>query len=185
MITLLRPAGGDHLTPADYRDIFDELRAGRTLRALVEAAGAPEGRIAYWSRYGRDLAMTPDLQARNELRRLVGLPELLPAAGDILAGAIAPDAAVYLAGPANGPAGRALLINQHAGDVAITWPANGEPSINTRRALSSTRPRRKTVNLTPATHARLLSQARAAGVTVQAFIERLLQHHEEQPHDLD
>ena len=39
----LRPAGSDDLTPADYRDIFTELRANRSLRRLVEAAGAAEG----------------------------------------------------------------------------------------------------------------------------------------------
>ena len=50
----LRPAGSDNLTPADYRDIFTELRAARSLRRLVEAAGAAEGRIAYWSRYERN-----------------------------------------------------------------------------------------------------------------------------------
>lgn len=39
-IITLRQPGSDNLTPADYREIFDELRANRSLRALVETAGA-------------------------------------------------------------------------------------------------------------------------------------------------
>ena len=176
MITLLRPAGRDDLTAADYRDIFDELRATRSLRALVEAAGAQEGRIAYWSRYGRDAGSVPDLQARNELRALVGLPELLPTADQVVQAAIDPAAAVFLAGQPNGPAGRALLISAHAGDLTIRWPAAGEPRLQAtgQRQPAARRAPRKTVNLSPATHGRLASGASAAGLTIEAFVQRLL-----------
>ena len=109
----LRPAGSDDLAPADYRDIFSELRANRSLRRLVEAAGAAEGRIAYWSRYGNDPAAEPDLAGKNELRRLVGLPELDPPAGAVVAAAADPAAAVWQVG--DGPADRVILL-------AEPWP---------------------------------------------------------------
>lgn len=104
----LRPAGSDDLTPADYRDIYTELRANRPLRALVHAAGAAEGRIAYWSRYGNDPAAVPDLAGKNELRRLVGLPELDPPAGAVAAVHVDPAAAVWQVG--DGPADRVILL---------------------------------------------------------------------------
>lgn len=107
-IITLRQPGSDNLTPADYREIFDELRANRSLRALVETAGAAESRIAYWSRYQRKPAAVPDLAGRNELRRLVGLPELEPVAGDVVVTAADPAAAVWQVG--DGPADRVILL---------------------------------------------------------------------------
>ena len=112
----LRPAGCDGLTPADYRDIFTELRAARSLRRLVEAAGAAEGRIAYWSRYERNPEAVPDLEGRNELRRLVGLPELDPPAGQVAAVHADPAAAVWQVG--DGPADRVILL-AHPGPVTL------------------------------------------------------------------
>jgi len=116
MTTQLRPAGSDTLTAADYREIFEELRAARTLRALVEAAGAAEGRIAYWSRYGRNPDAAPDLEGRNELRRLVGLPELDPPAGAVVGAAADPAAAVWQVG--DGLADRVILVAE-PGPVTI------------------------------------------------------------------
>ena len=112
----LRPAGSDDLTPADYRDIYTELRANRPLRALVHAAGAAEGRIAYWSRYGNDPEAVPDLAGKNELRRLVGLPELDPPAGQVAADHADPAAAVWQVG--DGPADRVILL-AHPGPVTL------------------------------------------------------------------
>ena len=112
----LRPVGADDLTPVDYRDIFTELRAARSLRRLVEAAGASEGRIAYWSRYGNDPAAVPDLAGKNELRRLVGLPELDPPAGQVAAAHVDPAAAVWQVG--DGPADRVILL-AHPGPVTL------------------------------------------------------------------
>jgi hypothetical protein len=117
MTYTLRPAGSDNLTAADYREIFEELRAARTLRALVEAAGAPEGRIAYWSRYQRNPDAVADLDGKNELRRLVGLPELDPPAGAVVTATADPAAAVWQVGD-TGPADRVILLAQ-AGPLTI------------------------------------------------------------------
>lgn len=116
----LRPAGSDDLTPADYRDIYTELRANRPLRALVHAAGAAEGRIAYWSRYGNDPEAVPDLAGKNELRRLVGLPELDPPAGAVVADHADPAAAVWQVG--DGHADRVILLAQPG---PVTLHVNG------------------------------------------------------------
>ena len=116
----LRPAGSDDLAAADYRDIFEELRQHRSLRALVEAAGAAEGRIAYWSRYQRNPSAVPDFDGKNELRRLVGLPQLDPPAGVVVAAAADPAAAVWQVG--DGLADRVILLAQPG---PITLHVNG------------------------------------------------------------
>jgi hypothetical protein len=118
----LRQAGADSLTTADYRDIFEELRSNRSLRELVSEAGSPEGRIAYWSRYGRGVGAAPDLDGRNELRRLVGLPELAPPAGDVVAAAIDPAAVVWQVG--DGQADRVVLLAT-PGPLTIHVNGNG------------------------------------------------------------
>jgi len=118
----LRRAGSDDLTAADYRDIFEELRSGRSLRELVSEAGAAQGRIAYWSRYQRNPDAVPDLDGRNELRRLVGLPELAPPAGDVVTAAVDPAAAVWQVGA--GAADRVVLLAT-PGPLTIHVNGNG------------------------------------------------------------
>ncbi len=128
-IITLRQPGSDNLTPADYREIFDELRANRSLRALVETAGAAESRIAYWSRYQRNPDAVPDLDGRNELRRLVGLPELAPPAGDVVTAAVDPAAAVWQVGA--GAADRVVLLAT-PGPLTIHVNGNGPQVVDSR-----------------------------------------------------
>jgi len=135
MTTQLRPAGSDTLTAADYREIFEELRAARTLRALVEAAGAPEGRIAYWSRYQRNPDAVADLEGKNELRRLVGLPELDPPAGAVVTAAADPAAAVWQVG-SDGPADRVILLAQ-AGPLTIHVNGDGPQVVDSAQVARS------------------------------------------------
>lgn len=125
----LRPAGSDNLTASDYRDMFEELREGRSLRELVSEAGAAEGRIAYWSRYGRNPDAAPDLEGRNELRRLVGLPELAPPAGDVVTAAVDPAAAVWQVGA--GAADRVVLLAT-PGPLTIHVNGNGPQVVDSR-----------------------------------------------------
>lgn len=107
-IHTLRHAGSDDLASSDYRKIFDELRKNRSLRELVKAAGAAEGRIAYWSRYQRNPDAVPDLASKNELRIARGLPELDQPASVVVAAAVDPSAAVWWVG--DGPADRVILL---------------------------------------------------------------------------
>lgn len=127
MISHLRPAGGDDRTEEDYRDIFAELRSNRSLRELMHAAGAPQKRIAYWSRFARDPEAVPDPEGKNELRRLVGLPELDPPASAVVAAATDPAAAVWQVG--DGPADRVILLAL-SGPVTIHVSGAGPEIVN-------------------------------------------------------
>jgi len=177
-IITLRQPGSDNLTPADYREIFDELRANRPLRALVHAAGAAEGRIAYWSRYGNDPAAVPDLAGKNELRRLVGLPELDPPAGAVVAAAADPAAAVWQVG--DGPADRVILLAQ-PGPVTIHVNGAG-PEVVSRaqnalytdvHAPRSARPRKSVWR--PALPPEWRSELERRGLTLRQIVEEALQ----------
>lgn len=177
-IITLRPAGADDMTPADYRDIYTELRANRPLRALVHAAGAAEGRIAYWSRYGNDPAAVPDLAGKNELRRLVGLPELDPPAGAVVAAAADPAAAVWQVG--DGPADRVILL---ATPGPVTLHVNGAgPEVVSRaqnalytdvHAPRSARPRKSVWR--PALPPEWRSELERRGLTLRQIVEEALQ----------
>lgn len=127
MIHQLRTARTDDLAPGDYRDIYEELREKSSLRALVSAAGVPAGRIAYWSRYERTPEALLDLDGKNMLRRLVGLSELEPAAGDVVTAAAHPAAEVWQVGDA-GPAERVLLL-AISEPVTIHVPGNDPPVV--------------------------------------------------------
>ena len=107
-IYTLRRAGSDDLVSSDYRDIFDELRRSRSLRELVNATRAAEGRIAHWSRYQRNPDAVLDLASKNELRIARGLPELDQPAGVVVAAAADPSAVVWQIG--DGPADRVILL---------------------------------------------------------------------------
>src|SRR3990167_8538710 len=72
--TITINASRDDLTEQDYRDIFEEFREKYSLRAFVELAKSGYS-IAYWSKYERgEFELTR--QAKNEMRRAVGLPAL-------------------------------------------------------------------------------------------------------------
>lgn len=177
-IITLRPAGADDMTPADYRDIYTELRANRPLRALVHAAGAAEGRIAYWSRYGNDPAAVPDLAGRNELRRLVGLPELEPVAGDVVVTAADPAAAVWQVG--DGPADRVILlatpgpVTLHVNGTGPQVVDAGESALYTDvQAPRGRRPRKSVWR--PALPPEWRSELERRGLTLRQIVEEALQ----------
>jgi hypothetical protein len=82
----------------DYREIYQELREGTTLRKFADRVGSPPS-IAYWSKYESGEITDLNHTARNGLRRAVGLP-LLPPLVDSLAEWIDPDATVWRLGDA-------------------------------------------------------------------------------------
>jgi len=178
-IITLRQPGSDNLTPADYREIFDELRANRSLRALVETAGAAESRIAYWSRYQRKTAAVPDLAGRNELRRLVGLPELEPVAGDVVVTAADPAAAVWRVGD-DGPADRVILlatpgpVTLHVNGTGPQVVDAGESALYTDvQAPRGRRPRKSVWR--PALPPEWRSELERRGLTLRQIVEEALQ----------
>lgn len=177
----LRPAGGDDLTAADYRDIFEELRSGRTLRELVSEAGAAQGRIAYWSRYSRNPDAVPDLDGKNELRRLVGLPELDDPAGDVVAGAVDPAAVVWQVG--DGPADRVILLAEPG---PVTLHVNGagpQVATNASNALytdvqAPRSARTRKAYLTVRLPAEWRSELESRGLTVRQIVAAALERNE-------
>lgn len=95
----------DGLTAADYRAIYEELRARSSLRNFATAINSTVTH-AWWGKFENGQAeLTPARQ--NELRRAVGLPERPPPVADLLA-PVAPTATVHQVGA--GPAGRVALL---------------------------------------------------------------------------
>ena len=113
-VTLVtRDASLDNLSVADYRDIYDELRArdaatgayGVSLDKFVTLVTSAYSK-AQWSKYHNgETALTRTM--RNELRRAVGLPLLPPTVAEAAAAA-SPDAAVWQVG--TGPAEHVIMV---------------------------------------------------------------------------
>lgn len=112
-------ASAETLSDAEYRDIYDELRAKCSLRQFAEFIGS-EKSFAWWSKYERGEAAL-SRAARNELRRAVGLPALPTTVAEAVAAAD-PDATVYVIGPA--PADRLVLLSA-AEHEPLTLRVNG------------------------------------------------------------
>lgn len=125
----------DDLTAEDYRDIYTELRQQYSLRAFVEMIASGKS-IAYWSKYERGETELGRVE-RNELRRGVGLPVLVPTVGDALAD-VDPDAEVVAIG--DKPKNRVLLATR---GESLTIYANGTVSASTGRVTPVTRDTRK------------------------------------------
>lgn len=107
----------DDLTAADYRAIYEELRARSSLRNFATAIGSAVTH-AWWGKYENSQAeLTPARQ--NELRRAVGLPERPPPVVELLA-PVAPTAIIYQVGA--GPAGRVALLGADTpAEVTLTF----------------------------------------------------------------
>ena len=129
VVTLVtRDASLDDLSVADYRDIYDELRArdaaagtyGVSLDKFVTLVTSAYSK-AQWSKYHNgETALTRTM--RNELRRAVGLPLLPPTVADATAAA-SPDAAVWQVGI--GPAEHVIMV---ASPEPLTLHVNGAVS---------------------------------------------------------
>ncbi len=100
------PAPADDLTPTDYRDIYDELRSKCSLRQFVDTLSSAYS-IAFWSKYERDPEADLPREAKQELRRAVGVAPLPLTIGESVALA-GPLATVYLVGDA--PADRIVMV---------------------------------------------------------------------------
>jgi len=183
-------AASDPLTPADYEQIYTELRERRPLREFVELLASAYS-IAWWSKYEHgDIRLTR--AARNELRRAVNLPELPPAIAELLAdpAVVSPDAAVYridhtTIAPSHylttTPATRVVLIGEQiAGidihvnsDVTIAPPSGSRVTAVTPTTHRS--PRRQ-IHLSPDVSERFQAARGNAGKSVNDFLTILLDH---------
>lgn len=182
-----QPGIVDDLTDADYRDIYDELRTGHTLRQIIAMSGSGLS-ASWWSQYEAG-AKTLTPRARNDLRRAVGLDELPLPPADLLAEHVEADAAIVRVGD-DPQAGRVILLATSE-PVTVTW--DGDPhstplaacygvtngaalqsATNTRP--SAAKPRRDdraTIRIDKALHAELNAIRQATGESWPQFIARL------------
>jgi len=179
MIHQLRRAGADDLSTADYREIYDELLGAHSLRQFCALVGESEGRIAWWSKYGRGLADL-GLPERNVLRRAIGLPELPASVGAIVA-EIDADAEVWRIGEST-PARRVLLISQAepvtvfvngSGPEIVADDARQLPARDAVTPVTAPRPRRKMWR--PALPVDLRSELERRGLDLRQIIASALE----------
>lgn len=133
--TITVNASRDNLTEDVYRDIYTELREKYSLRDFVALAESTVS-IAQWSRYEKG-QWTLTRQARQDLRRAVGLP-LLPLTILESVQDVDPDAEVYAIG--DKPKNRVFLASK--GDN-LSISVNGVVSARLSPCTSRTRPIRK------------------------------------------
>ena len=176
-----RNADADDLTDDDYHDIYIELRGQHTLREFA-ALSQTRYSIAWWSKIEHGAELTRD--ARNDLRRAVGLAPLPPTVAQATASAD-PGAVVYQVGAA--PATRVILVGHPA---PLTMHLNGELDVSEEigelapksRVTEVTRARNRRAISVPCELWQRLNEARiAAGASWATFLNDLLSeenHHE-------
>jgi len=176
-----RAASSDRLTPADYHDIYQEVRGYDptaatyriSLRAFVDLIRArlPDQEtlsIGYWSKYHTGQLDALNRRARNELRALVGYDPLPPTVAEATATAD-PDATVYQVGQA--PADRIVLVGSDVADpldLRINGHLTAEPGASASSPVSSP----QAASVTPVTAPRSRKPTRAIRLSPDRF-ERL------------
>ena len=160
-----RDAQADSLSQDDYREIFEELRRGHSLRQFVEIIQSAYS-IAYWSKFDRgDAALTRP--ACNELRRAVGLPDLPVTVEEALAG-VDPNAVVYQVG--DDRPGRVILVGC-AGPLHMSLNGTLTAVSDEHVTAVTRRPRRVSVSIHPALHERLTALRTARGWSWAELLE--------------
>lgn len=166
------------LTDAEYRAIYDQVAAGRSLRN-IELALQSAVSFAWWGKYASG-EKPLDTDRKNELRIWAGLPPLPPTPAAAVAAATHPDAAVYQVGEQI--ATRVVMIG--ADVPAVNLRVNGNCTVVDHPALPSTmrvtgvtgpsrRAPRKSIHLSLAAWHRLNSARQRAGLTWEDFLAPL------------
>jgi hypothetical protein len=113
----------EDLSDAQYREIYDELREKCSLRQFAEFVGSAVAH-SWWSKYEHGEASL-NHERRNELRRVVGLPELPWTVAQALEN-VSPNAAVWAIGEQ--PAGRVVLVGADQPQT-LTMRLNGNLTV--------------------------------------------------------
>lgn len=182
MNVLTTAATHDNLVDADYRDIYDELRSGCSLREFIALAGSTLS-ASWWSQWEHgEKRLTR--RARNDMRRAVGLPQLPPTVEEAIAAHVHPDATVARIG--DDTQARRVLVLATSADVTITWNGSGPQMATTpnvtgvhgvlrqNTTYGTGRARRAALSLPVDFHARLNAARLVAGETWPEFLGRLL-----------
>lgn len=166
------------LSDTEYREIFDRVATGHSLRDIEMALHSAVS-FAWWGRYANGRCAL-DRARKNELRIWYGLPELPPTPAEAVANLAHVDAAVYQVGSA--PASRVVLIGATVPAVALR--VNGDCRLlgdtapqdapeGTRTGLYTAAPR-GTIHLSRPAWERLSAARQAAGLGWEEFLSRLV-----------
>jgi hypothetical protein len=185
LITALTATGD--LSADEYRAIYDQVAAGRSLRN-IELALQSAVTYGWWASYAKGDKRL-DRDRKNELRRWSranggpDLPDLPPTPVEAVAAHVHPDAAVYYVGTTVGEqiASRVILVGIDVptanlrinGAVTVTsdalTPQSHQPTCNSRY----THKPRASIHLSHDTWNRLNAARLRAGLTWDAFLARL------------
>lgn len=121
LVTALAEAGD--LSVDEYREIYDRVAAGRSLRN-VELALRSGVTFGWWAKYAAG-EKALDRERKNELRRWAGLPDLPPSVVEAVAAGAHPDVAVYQVGAQ--VASRVILVG--ADVVSVNLRINGNVGV--------------------------------------------------------
>jgi hypothetical protein len=178
LVTALAQAAD--LSDLEYRQIYDDVADGRSLRN-IELALRSAVSYAWWGKYASG-EKTLDLDRKNELRVWAGLPPLPPTPGAAVAAGAHPDAAVYQVG--DQIATRVVMIGADVPAVNLQVNGNCTAIPPQPSALSYThhvtgvtgpsrRSPRKSIHLSIAAWNRLNAARLRSGLTWDEFLARL------------
>ncbi len=169
----------DNLSSDDYRDIYRELREHKSLDAFISLIASQYSK-AWWSKYERsEIKLTRE--ARNELRRAIGLQPLPISVGEAMAD-VDPDAEVWRVGDQRPD--RVILIGLPKAVEGLVIRLNGKLEITPGRGVTtvtSPRPKakRQRVSLSTNLFERLNSARVRQGKTWATFLAPLLANEED------
>lgn len=162
-----RDAQVDSLSPDDYREIFEELRRGRSLRQFVDLVQSVYS-IAYWSKVDRNDAVLTR-PACNELRQAVGLAPLPITVEDALS-TVDPNAVVYQIG--DDRTERVILVGCNQ---PLRMSLNGTLAANVHVTRVTRRRHRASVSIQDNVHERLNALRTARGWSWNELFENLVE----------
>jgi hypothetical protein len=161
------------LSDGEYRQIYDHVAQGRSLRNIALALRS-NVTFGWWAQYASGERHL-DRDRKNELRVWAGLPPLPPTPVEAVAAAAHPDAAVYQVGA--DIANRIVLIGSDVPAVNLTVNGNCAALPYTPHVTSVTghsgRSPRKTIHLSPETWKCLSAARESSGLTWDEFLARL------------
>lgn len=179
LVTALSQAAD--LSDAEYRQIYDQVADGRSLRN-IELALQSAVTYGWWGKYAIG-EKTLDLDRKNELRVWAGLPPLPPTPAAVVAAAAHPDAAVYYVGTTVGEQIATRVVMIGADVPAVNLQINGNCTVIapplpytphvTGITGHSRRAPRKSVHLSPNTWNRLNGIRLNSGLTWDELLAQL------------
>lgn len=165
--TITQNATLDNLSDGDYRDIYDELRAGVSLAAFVDMIASVYSR-AQWSKYERG-ETTLNRTMRDELRVAVDMDKLPPTVASAMS-AVSPDAHVVQVGDG---VPNQVVLRDSSGPQARIVMNGGVELASDRRVTEVTRARRRNISIPHDVFERVNRRRIEAGLSWSEFLEKI------------